>query len=58
MMDDLGIVQPRCPSCGVVMRDHPKGFQCPECGLADDLSKKMDAVVIPPDFDGPSIHGG
>jgi len=57
-MDDLAIAQPHCPDCGVAFRDHPRGFYCPECGRLDDHSAEMDAVVIPPEFDGPSIHGG
>ncbi len=40
------------------MRDHPKGYECPECGMLLDESAERAAIVIPPDFDGPSIHGG
>lgn len=50
--------QPRCPDCHVVMHDHPHGFLCPECGYLDDHSAELDAIVIPPEFDGPAIHGG
>lgn len=57
-MDELGLAQPRCPECGIVKRDHPRGFQCPDCGRLDDHSAELGAVVIPPDFDGPSILGG
>lgn len=48
--------QPRCPECGVVMRDVPGGWQCPSCGHAN--FPKLDRIVIPPPFRGPSIHGG
>ncbi|WP_404435227.1 hypothetical protein LG322_08695 [Microbacterium aerolatum] len=59
MSDPLaGAAQPKCSACGVTMRDDPRGFRCPSCGRLDDLSSEMDAVVIPPDFDGPSIRGG
>lgn len=51
-------MQPRCPSCGTVMRDHPKGFICGGCEHLEDHAAELDAVVIPPDFDGPAILGG
>lgn len=56
LLDD--VAQPRCPACGVVMRDDPRGFRCPSCGRLEDHSAELDAVVIPPVFDGPSIGGG
>lgn len=49
-----GAQQPACPECGIVMRDIPGAWQCPHCGhlqLHDDIE-------LPPEFDGPSIHGG
>jgi len=32
--DDLmaAAAQPRCPSCGVLMRDSPDTYTCPACG--------------------------
>lgn len=55
-MDDLA--HPHCPDCGVVLRDHPRGFVCPSCGFLEDQSEVMDSVVIPEDFNGPTLHGG
>jgi tRNA(Ile2) C34 agmatinyltransferase TiaS len=55
-MDELGILQPRCPHCGTVMRDDPMGFRCGNCEHVDDHSKEMESVEIPPEFDGPDIH--
>lgn len=40
------------------MRDHPKGYRCGGCGHVEDHSAEFDAIVKPPEFDGPSIHGG
>lgn len=57
-MDDLDGVQPVCLSCATVMRDHPKGFYCVTCMSSIDTSEVMEAVVIPPDFQGPTIYGG
>ncbi len=55
MWDDVEAgTQPRCPECGVVMRDDPAGAVCPECGL----TQPHDDVVMPPEFDGPSLYGG
>lgn len=53
-MDDLDAEQqPRCPECGIVMRDVAGGWKCPECG------ETMTADVVDvPRFDGPSIRGG
>lgn len=48
--------QPSCPHCGTVMRDDPLGFVRGGCGHVDDRSAELDAVEIPPDFDGPDIH--
>lgn len=48
---------PRCPSCGVVMRDRPKGYQCPECGIADDHSKEWAAGGHQPGIGTPSVQG-
>lgn len=50
---DLG-AQPRCPHCGIVMRDIDHGSVCPECGYTELFV----AVDMPPEFDGPSIKGG
>lgn len=47
---------PSCPHCGTVMRDDPRGFACGGCGYVDDRSAELDAIEIPPDFDGPDIH--
>lgn len=53
--DELGAgAQPRCPTCGVVMRDEPGAYVCPSCGEVE----AMPAVEVPPPFDGPGIHGG
>ena len=46
--------QPRCPHDGVVMRDVPGGYECPECGRRESVPP----VPMPPEFDGPSIRGG
>lgn len=43
--------QPHCPDDDIVMRDIPRGWQCPLCGhlqLHDD-------VEMPPEFDGPDL---
>ena len=56
-MDDLD-VQPRCPHCGTVMLDDRRGFWCEQCRHLEDHSAELDAVVIPPEFDGPTIRGG
>lgn len=34
-MDDVAdlLEQPRCPSCGTVLRDAPPGYRCASCGL-------------------------
>lgn len=39
------------------MRDDAVGFRC-ACGHVEDISAELEAVVIPPDFDGPGILGG
>jgi tRNA(Ile2) C34 agmatinyltransferase TiaS len=57
-MEDLGIVQPRCPECGTAMRDDPSGFRCGGCGHLEDYSAELAAVVMPPEFEGPAIQGG
>ncbi|WP_390178062.1 hypothetical protein [Microbacterium sp. MTN4-26] len=54
MDDDLDGAQPRCPSCGVLMRDERDGFRCPACATL----VAFDAAPPPPTFDGPSIRGG
>ena len=55
MDDELGAgEQPRCQTCGVVMRDEPGAYVCPSCGARDDVP----AVELPPTFDGPGIRGG
>ncbi|GEP49072.1 hypothetical protein MSA03_25800 [Microbacterium saccharophilum] len=51
--NELG-AQPRCPTCGVVMRDEPGATMCPSCGRRE----AHDDVVMPPSFDGPAIRGG
>lgn len=51
-MDEFG--QPRCPDDGIVMRDTPTAFVCPHCGHRIEI----EAVDMPPGFNGPSIHGG
>lgn len=53
-MDDLDGVQPHCPDDDIVMRDVKGGWECPECGHLE----LHDAVEMPPEFEGPSIHGG
>ncbi|WP_186004850.1 hypothetical protein [Microbacterium sp. UCD-TDU] len=57
-MDDLDLVQPRCPNCGTVMVDDRRGFWCEHCRYLDDHAAEFAAVVVPPDFDGPGIRGG
>lgn len=55
MSDPVGVgEQPRCPSCGVLMRDEPGAYVCPACGERVALPD----VATPPRFDGPSIRGG
>lgn len=54
-MDHLGFgVQPHCPNDDVVMRDVAGGWECPECGHVEQAM----SGPLPPEFDGPSIHGG
>lgn len=36
------------------MRDIRGGWECPHCGHAEQVQD----VQIPPEFNGPSIHGG
>ncbi|WP_164478100.1 TFIIB-type zinc ribbon-containing protein [Microbacterium sp. ABRD28] len=48
------IEQPRCPNCGVVMRDEPGAYRCPACGRVIEVADVPPAPV----FDGPAIHGG
>jgi ribosomal protein L37AE/L43A len=55
--DELYGAQPRCPVDGVVMRDIPGGWKCPACGYVY-APAIMQQQEQPPDFDGPSIHGG
>jgi tRNA(Ile2) C34 agmatinyltransferase TiaS len=57
-MEDLGIVQSRCPECGTVMRDVPSGFRCAGCGYLEDHSAELAEVIVPPEFEGPAIQGG
>lgn len=55
-MDEwAGMTQPKCPDCGVVMRDDPRGFWCEYCRHLDDHSAELATVVLPPDFEGPDI---
>ena len=46
--------QPRCPHCHIVMRDDAGASTCPSCGYTEP----HDDVEMPPEFDGPAIHGG
>lgn len=46
--------QPHCPVDNVVMRDVDTGWECPECGRFEPAM----SGPLPPEFDGPSIHGG
>lgn len=43
-----------CPFDGDVMRDTHEAYRCPECGYTE----RVEAATMPPEFDGPSIHGG
>lgn len=40
------------------MAEHPRGFWCATCQHLEDHSAELTAVIVPPDFDGPSIRGG
>lgn len=51
-MDEFG--HPHCPECDIVMRDTTGGWVCPHCGHVQQWAD----VEMPPEFDGPSIHGG
>lgn len=31
-MDEF-LAQPKCPECGTVLRDVPRGYECRECEL-------------------------
>lgn len=35
--DELDGVQPRCPACGVLMRDEPGAYRCPACGTVEHI---------------------
>jgi tRNA(Ile2) C34 agmatinyltransferase TiaS len=53
--DFIDAEQPRCPECGVLMRDMPEGWVCPSCGhsiTADPLTGPM------PHSDGRGVRGG
>ena len=50
---DAGM-QPRCPSCGIVMRDGDGASTCPDCGY----SERHGDAVMPPEFVGPTINDG
>jgi hypothetical protein len=55
-VDDLDdAAQPRCPDCGVLMRDVPEGWVCPSFGHQNRADLLTDPM---PNFDGHSIHGG
>lgn len=46
--------QPHCPNDDVVMRDATGGYECPECGHRETVPQ----APMPPEFNGPAIHGG
>lgn len=56
-MDDFGLgagQQQRCPQCSTVMVDLRTVTACRNCGY----STPIPTVDMPPDFTGPTIHGG
>lgn len=58
-MDEFeGMAQPKCPNCGTVMVDDRRGFWCGQCRHLEDHAAERAAIVIPPEFDGPSIRAG
>lgn len=50
--------QPHCPNDDTVMRDVPGGWQCPTCGHLEMIPRVIADAPLPPEFDGPGIHGG
>lgn len=53
-MDDVSLNHPTCPNDGVLLRDVDGGMECPECRHFESNTQGP----LPPDFEGPSIHGG
>ncbi|KDA05871.1 hypothetical protein DC31_13995 [Microbacterium sp. CH12i] len=53
-MDDLSLYHPSCPTDGVLLREVGAGWECPECGRFESAM----SGPLPPEFDGPGIHGG
>ncbi len=47
-------VQPRCPNCGVLMRDVPQGWPYPAWGHIESA----ETGDVTSDFDVPKIYGG
>lgn len=47
-------VQPRCPRCGIVMRDIAGGWICPACKYTSFAQLAQQPI----DPDLPNIHGG
>lgn len=50
-MDGFEGEQPRCPKCGVLMRDIPGGWRCPACGYVYAPMLQQQQLTH---FDGPS----
>lgn len=48
------IASTSCPDDGVLMHEVDGGWRCPECG---HFEASMHGP-LPPEFDGPGIHGG
>ncbi|WP_171013084.1 hypothetical protein [Microbacterium sp. 2FI] len=57
-MVDIDGAQPRCPLCGVLMRDIPGAWRCPACGHVYAPTMMQQQQQEQPEFDGPSIRGG
>ncbi|WP_353113875.1 hypothetical protein [Microbacterium sp.] len=53
IVDEFG-QSPRCPECGILLREVRGGWRCPECSHAEDAPW----VSKPDDGGAPSIHGG
>lgn len=55
-MDSLdAAAHPVCPHCRVLLRDAPRGYECPACGYREriDIEPRM-----PPDTGGPDVPPG